>query len=47
MVECAEQALEAVHATLPRDFPEKIWSRISKGVLRHRAEFLAASAKRT
>lgn len=41
MVEGAADAVEVVHRLLPSDFPEYVWSRISKGVLSHRERFLS------
>lgn len=40
LVEGAEAALDIVHGLLPQDFPEHVWSGVSKGVLSHRERFL-------
>jgi serine/threonine-protein kinase HipA len=41
MVQGAEDALRRVEPTLPKGFPEQVWTTISRGVLSQRERFLA------
>jgi len=41
MVHGADAALHRVESTLPRGFPEQVWTTISRGVLSQRERFLA------
>lgn len=43
MVEGAENALHRVESTLPKGFPERVWTTISRGVLSQRERFLAGA----
>jgi serine/threonine-protein kinase HipA len=43
MVQGAENALHRVESTLPKAFPERIWTTISRGVLSQRERFLAGA----
>jgi serine/threonine-protein kinase HipA len=43
MVQRAERALDRVQSTLPKGFPEQVWTTISRGVLSQRERFLAGA----